>query len=99
MKAEKGFAIFGVTMLLLLLVPFSAILNGFVLTKIWNWFMPHFGVVETTLPVSIGISSIPSLFRNTRLQEKKLKTSEIISGVFIGPLVVLLFSWIVTFFM
>lgn len=99
MSNNKGLEIFGAIMLIILIIPISVILNGFVLSKIWNWFMPYIGVVEITTPVAIGLSCIPGLFRNRNVTEKELKIKGALFQIIGAPLFLLFFAYIVTLFL
>ncbi len=99
MEEKKGFAVFEAITMLVLLVPVSAVLNGFVLMKIWNWFMPYIEVSKISIPVAIGLSSLVWLFRDMTLQKKKMSTKESIMSIFVPPLFMLGFSYIITLFL
>lgn len=46
-------------LLFLLVIPWTTMLRGLVLVKLWAWFMvPQFGVHPLTIPVALGIAAI-----------------------------------------
>lgn len=45
----------------LLLTPWTMMLRGFVLVKLWHWFIVPLGVVELRIPTALGIAVIVSL--------------------------------------
>ena len=47
--------------ILLIVLPFSLILNGLVLKKLWGWFVvANFGLKPLSIPSAIGIALIVS---------------------------------------
>jgi len=43
----------------ILITPFQAIFNGWVLSKLWGWFMvPTFGLPALALPAAIGVAIV-----------------------------------------
>lgn len=92
-------------LILIVLVPVMAVMQGWVLTILWGWFVvPTFGLPQLSIAVAIGFSLIVSLFRGAqqsktpdeRSTEEKVGQALVL---FFGPLIVLFFGWIVHLFM
>jgi len=94
-----------VLLVLLIVTPLVAILQGWVLTVLWSWFIvPTFGLPELSIAVAIGLSLIVSMFRgyNNTTKNENLEKSEQVGKVIVllfGPLFVLFLGWIVHLFM
>lgn len=96
-----GFAsIIGIVMIL------SSILNGWVLSVLWGWFIvPTFGAPSISIVQAIGIALVVSFLTrktdtkddDTRSTKEKFAVASI--AVFIAPAFALFFGWIVHFFM
>lgn len=81
---------------------------GFVLTKLWLWFMvPTFGLPALSLPVAIGITmivrfmcpkSIPKLEDFMKKDEETWITFLKFAMLFVLPWLTLLIGWIVSLF-
>lgn len=78
--------------------------EGFVLTKLWAWFVvPTFGLPMLTIPIAIGICIIAAFL--THQQNFKLKSGDEMMdalnaygySIFTGA-VLLFIGWVVTFF-
>lgn len=47
------------TLVMLLLLPFTAMMNGLALTVLWRWFvMPVFSLPPLTIPQALGIALV-----------------------------------------
>lgn len=105
-KLDDGAKLFW-GILLLLTIPIVAIWRGFVLTKMWGWFITPFGVHQIGLAHAIGISLTASVFLlalKTREPERSDKSDrhKLIEGfVFaaLGPPIFWLFGAIAHAFM
>ena len=67
------------------IIPLLLILRGFVLSKLWVWFItPIFSFRPLTIPEAIGIAVIVSFLiaSNSHKDEKQTNATVIISGVF-----------------
>jgi len=102
----------GVVFLIILfagLLAVSALINGFVLTCLWSWFIvPTFGLAELSLTQAIGLGLIVGFLTHRRTKklhsrdEKKSITDDAASlfvEILISPFIVLFFGWVVTKFM
>ena len=85
------------------LMAISAILNGFVLVKLWSWFIvPTFGLPALSIPLAIGIALTAKFITqdlstiNNAKKEGSGWTPIVIT--FINPFLVLLVGWIVKCF-
>ena len=84
-----------------------SILNGYVLSILWGWFIvPTFEAPELSVVAAIGISLVVSYLTHQENEYKKekdgLSAEKVVSAiatVTAKPLVVLLFGWILNFFM
>lgn len=115
MKSENDLALSGFGCIGGLIAAFGAIvagiiLEGFVIMKLWEWFIvPTFGFDTLELPVAIGISTLASVIQNYHDHDKQnkdegdnnlLKTYGKLFYISIGrPLVFLFIGWIVSMFM
>lgn len=95
-----------VFLVLLVVTPLVAILQGWVLTVLWSWFVvPTFDLPELSIAVAIGLSLIVGMFRGyntTTTKDENEETSTKVAKVvvlFFGPLFVLFMGWIVHLFM
>ena len=68
------------------------ILEGFVLSIMWGWFMVPFGLPHITVAWAIGVSVLTSLFQPTPLG--KPSNSEFWFALTVKPLLILLIGWI-----
>jgi hypothetical protein len=86
----------------------SKIWEGFVLTKLWIWFIvPFFEASEMPLPTAMGVCLIFEYVAKADVSEllkKELFATEtsitdVIVGILYSPGLALLLGWIVSFFM
>jgi hypothetical protein len=88
--------------LLIILVPLSIIMHGWVSSIMWGWFIvPLFGLPVLTIPYAIGISAVAALFKgnsSTNKDDNKSATTKFLEALFVAfvsPLISLGFGWIV----
>ena len=75
------------------------ILNGFVITKLWVWFIvPFFGLQQISMAPAIGVALLVSLLTRQYVPNNENKRLEPLVLAFLYPLITLLFGWIVTWF-
>ncbi len=86
----------------------SSIINGFVLSTLWSWFVvPTFGLPELSIAAAIGISLI---IRTLTYQDKSNETKKedetfsekiipAIGVAIFAPLLTLFFGWVIHLFM
>jgi hypothetical protein len=101
----------GILVLLVILLPGSIIMSGWVLTILWSWFIvPVFNLPSLTIPYAIGISTVISMLTNKTVssnavnnKNEKKETSTVIAEAlalsFGVPLFLLFFGWIITLFL
>lgn len=83
----------------------SPIMNGFVVSKLWLWFVvTTFEVPTLSIPVAIGLGITARLLINGFNANNKADTDEnvittIVAHALFSPLIVLLIGWVVTLFM
>lgn len=89
-------------LLLLISIPISVSIRGYVLVKLWAWFIvTHFGVAPLSVATALGIALIAGFltYQDIDVESPKRSYGEtIIRGIVgrvIGPLVTLLFGWLV----
>ena len=89
-----------------LVLPFSALFNGWVLSVMWKWFIVPFGVADIDIAWAIGISLILSFLKggySSWEKNNKDKVSYILlSGLyvaFVPGLIILGLGYIVQLFM
>ncbi len=85
-------------------IAVSAIINGWVLTKLWHWFaVPIFGFHDLEIVQAIGIGLIVSFLTHKTVAMKKSGSDETdwagIGANLLSPFVVLLVGYIVHLFM
>lgn len=90
----------------ILLTPFSLLLYAWVLSILWGWFIiPVFDVDPLSIPLAIGLSLVSGMFRSSpKPTNNESKDAVSLAGwafgvMFLQPLILLLFGWIVTWFM
>lgn len=91
---------------LVIIASFGAIfLKGFVLSKLWGWFLVPLGVPEIGFAHSIGVCILISFltFQNIKSYVDDNKTAEQRAGEYIGwiilyPLLTLLFGFLASLF-
>ena len=79
-------------------ITIAIVINAFVVSVIWNWFMPViFGLPFLTIPQAIGISLVIGCFIFIESKDAKTKKekNEAMIGVVARPLFLLLIGWIV----
>jgi len=82
----------------------SSIMNGFVLTKLWAWFMvPAFGLPQLSIPIAIGISIVIRYLTYQKPPEPEganniNKIGETLGFVIVYPIMTLFIGWVVHFF-
>ena len=94
-----------VLFIMFIVTPLVAIIQGWVLTVLWSWFVvPTFRLPELSIPVAIGLSLIVGMFKGYNNPEKTenedvyVKVTKVVM-LFVGPFIVLFLGWIVTLFM
>lgn len=85
----------------LLISPLTVVLNGFVLCKLWLWFVvPQFHLAPLTIPVALGISVLVGML--THQQTPRDKTSGVwtsIAFAILLPLFTLSVGWVIRLFL
>lgn len=87
-------------LLLILFLPIAATWNGFVLSKLWEWFIvPSLHAPSLRIPYAIGIALIVGwLTHKTRKTEDEPEAIHIIVMSLILPPLLLGYGWVVTLF-
>ena len=107
-QMKTFFMLLGALLLIPTLIVIGTLINGCVLSVIWDWFMvPIFGLTALSIPEAIGVSMVVThlTFKhktdNREKTEKEKKADTIDAYVhFIGyPLLVLVLGYIVKGFM
>jgi len=81
---------------LIVAIPFYYAWYGFVLAKLWLWFVvEHFQVPALTIPVAIGISLMASLLKGPQKTTKNDNHIQELATLFCFPLFALFIGWIV----
>lgn len=93
-------AILGVIAFIILTVTALTVLNGFVLSQMWAWFVvPLFGLPALTIPYAIGLSMVFSLFTHRKPdmnKDKKAAWGEL-GMMVVGRLLVLAIGYVLKF--
>lgn len=105
MKDKSGLACFGLLAFGAVNTVISAIIGGYVLVKLWQWFaVPVFGFEQIKLVPAIGIGLLVSYLTHQNIpSQKDREISDVISSA-IGesifyPAIVLFVGWVVSLFM
>jgi len=91
-----GISIIAVTVIV------SSLWSGFVLTKLWGWFIvPVFNAPYLTIPQAIGLTIIITMLwsRSWSDSEDGDKSIELAVKAILAPAFSLLFGWIVSLFL
>ena len=96
-----------ISLIALLFMPLSILLHGFVLTKLWFWFMiPIFNVPTLSIPQIYGLSILICFFIRdsslARIQIEEFSKEELISyyiNPYVGSAIFLLVGWIISLFL
>lgn len=52
-------ALLGVTLIIVIIITTSALVNGYVLSILWGWFVvPTFGLAPLSIPAAIGLAMV-----------------------------------------
>lgn len=101
-SSKTIFGCFGLVVLIIVGIVTSAILNGYVLMKLWEWFiMPTFeSAPALSIPVAIGVGLLVSLltYHTTNNKSNDDSTTEgVVRFVLVvfHPLLYLVLGWIV----
>ncbi len=99
--ATKVLAVFGAVVGGIGLIALSALMNGYVLSVLWGWFVAgYFGLKVLTIPAAYGLGLIVSFLTyrsNLKTEERSVWVN--VSLVFFVPLFYLFMGWIVHMFM
>jgi hypothetical protein len=89
-----------------LLIPVEAIWRGYVLVRLWGWFIvPVFHITAINIPEGIGLSLVVSYLTYQYIRDKEDKDDYIgnfirsIGVAVLWPAFALLFGWIVQHWM
>ena len=98
-KALEGFfVIVGAGLLLAGLIGGLVLVNGFVLSKIWNWvIVPTFDVRELSLIQAVGVALVVGYF--TASPKRDEKTGEMFTRLGAKFGISLLMAWIIHFYL
>jgi Na+(H+)/acetate symporter ActP len=95
----------GLVVMVVAIVLFSTIANGWVLSILWEWFIvPVFGLPSLSVPTAIGIAIITSMLTSKIAYKDKDKQEMMdnvaaLVGVLLSPFITLLFGYIVHLYM
>lgn len=99
-----GFGCFGLVILAIAVVVLGSVANGFVLSKLWEWFVaPTFELPLLSIPVAMGISVVVAMltYQSSKSDKKSESKSlneaviELILEVTLKPATTLLVGWII----
>lgn len=89
-----------IVLLTLLTITLLAVIRGFVLSVLWDWFMVPLGVAEIGIAWAIGLSLIVGFFTSHLYSgENKKDAGEIVVGGIFNSLFALFLGWIIHLFM
>ena len=84
------------------MIALEMLLKGFVLIKLWSWFIvSHFGLDPLSIPIGLGLSLVISLltYQGRHMKNHELDVAHICVSAFLNPLIALFVGWIITLFM
>jgi uncharacterized membrane protein len=89
-------------------MPVLYLINGFVLSKLWAWFIVPLGAPSLTLPLAIGLAMVVGfLTYHTRVMpssDTRTETEKVSDGLtvlaagMVSPFITLLIGWLVVQF-
>ena len=92
-------AIFGLSVAVPVIIAISTLINGWVLSILWGWFIvPVFGVQAITLGQAIGLSMVVSFLTYQYIDAKKDENNGAWTAVAVAifrPLFALFFGWLI----
>ncbi len=97
--------VLGGIMAIAVIITISAIINGWVLTKLWHWFaVPIFGLDDLTVVQAIGIALVVGFLTHqkkiTNKKDGNDETDWVVTTInLLSPFIVLLIGYIVHLFM
>lgn len=77
----------------------ATILQGFVLKVLWGWFFVPLGAPAITIPLALGVALTVGMLTHQSTKGDDEDWPEKLAGAFAGPLIVLLFGWVIRGFM
>jgi hypothetical protein len=102
MKTENVLSCIGLIALVIIAPLFSALTEGFVLTKLWEWFIvpiPMFHAASLSLISAMGICLIIGMLTHqTEKTKDDRETSEkviaMVMSIIVKPFIFLFFGWL-----
>lgn len=89
-------------LLLLISIPISISLRGYVLVQLWTWFIvPQFDLAPLSITSALGIATIAKFLTNQDIDiqspERTFgeRVARSVMALFAGPLISLLFGWLI----
>lgn len=80
----------------LAVIPLAVMWKGFVLAKLWGWFLvDKFGLPALTIAQAIGLAIVVGMFSYIRAKDDEDEVWQPFVLAFLGPLVSLFAGWIV----
>lgn len=80
-----------------------AAMRGWVLTKLWAWFIVPFGAPALSIPYAIGLALIVTYLTSrtsiTKTAPTEIDWTKAFVEIVVGPLLTLLLGWAVTLFL
>lgn len=106
-EQEKGAVVAVGCMAMIVMLPFTILLRGFVLTQLWHWFLVPLGLREISLAHAYGLSILIALFTSHTASSSKEDQEKgiaylVFKMVFMGfamPLIMWFFGWVCYCFM
>ena len=80
----------------ILVLPISILLRGWVLTKLWEWFVvPGFGLEPISIPIAYGLALVVTLLNPTLSEHDSRDIWEAVIFSILMPLFFLAIGWVV----
>lgn len=100
-NTNKAFSCLGAVVFAIVAVVGEAIMNGWVLSILWGWFVsPLFGLKELAIAPAIGFSLVVGMLTHQESGEQKERSNFenvvlIFGRAVVSPLITLFIGWIV----
>ena len=79
-------------LILLLLGPATALLDAWVIVKLWSWFMVPMGLSAITMRIPVAVDLMANLIIRPR-SDGSMKWNDVVARVLFVPLVALAIGW------
>jgi uncharacterized SAM-binding protein YcdF (DUF218 family) len=71
----------------------GALLEGWVLSVMWRWFIVPLGVPALTIPAAIGVALVVGMLTHQTRNSDEIEWETLLASAFINPLLALVVGW------